>query len=127
MTTKLTQQNAVGYRRPPVSTQFQPGKSGNPKGRPKANTRRRSSMARAALEQKVLVTDDGSNRKASVRQIAFKRLGEKALSGDIKSMNFLLTRENEEAPPARDPLPVPLETALEILRAYFARETEKEK
>ena len=84
-------------------------------------------MARAALEQKVLVTDDGSNRKASVRQIAFKRLGEKALSGDIKSMKFLLTRENEEAPPARDPLPVPLETALEILRAYFARETEKEK
>ena len=25
----------VGYKKPPKSTQFQPGQSGNPKGRPK--------------------------------------------------------------------------------------------
>jgi Family of unknown function (DUF5681) len=127
MATKATQQGtySVGYGRPPISTQFRREQSGNPKGRPKETTRRKSSMARAALERKVDRSEDGSNRKASVRQVAFERIGEKALAGDIKSVNFLLARENDEQPPVPDQLPVPSETALEILRAYFARERAK--
>jgi hypothetical protein len=125
--TKPTRQGSytVGYQRPPISTQFRPEQSGNPKGRPKETARRKSSMARAALERKVCLSEDGSNRKASVRQVAFERIGDKALAGDIKSVNFLLARENDEQPPVPDQLPVPRETALEILRAYFARERAK--
>jgi hypothetical protein len=82
-------------------------------------------MAREALERKDGLSEDGSNRKASVRQVAYERIGEKALGGDIKSVNFLLARENDEQPPAPDRLPVPPETALEILREYFARERAK--
>ena len=115
----------VGYGRPPISTQFPREQSGNPKGRPKGTARRKSSMARAALERKVSLPEDGSNRKTSVRQVAFERIGEKALAGDIKSVNFLLARENDEQPPVPDQLPVPPETALEILREYFARERAK--
>jgi hypothetical protein len=82
-------------------------------------------MARAALEKKVRLSEAGSNRKASVRQVAFERIGEKALAGDIKSVNFLLAQENDEQPPVPDQLSVPPETALEILREYFARERAK--
>jgi hypothetical protein len=114
----------VGYGRPPISTQFRREQSGNPKGRPKETTRQKSSMARAALERKVCL-EDGPNRKASVRQVAFERIGEKALAGDIKSVNFLLARENDEQPPVPNQLPVPPETALEILREYFSRERAK--
>ncbi len=82
-------------------------------------------MARAALERKVCLSEDGSNRKTSVRQVAFERIGEKAFAGDIKSVNFLLARENDEQSPVPNQLPVPPETALEILREYFARERAK--
>ena len=125
--TKPTQQVSykVGYGKPPISTQFRREQSGNPKGRPKGITRRKSSMAREALEKKVCLSEDGSNRKSSVRQIGYEHIGEKALAGDIKSMNFLLAREDDEQPPVPDQLPVPPETALEILREYFTRERAK--
>jgi Family of unknown function (DUF5681) len=113
----------VGYAKPPISTQFQREQSGNPMGRPKGTKRPKSSIARAALERNV--SEDGSNRKASVRQVAYERIGEKALAGDIKSVNFLLARENDEQPPVPDQLPVRHETALEIIREYFARERAK--
>ena len=53
---------AVGYGRPPTSSQFQPGQSGNPKGRPKG-TRNASSMARDALERTVNIKVKGSLAK----------------------------------------------------------------
>jgi hypothetical protein len=109
----------VGYGRPPPWTQFKPKKSGNPKGRPKTNSRR--SIAQATLEKKLATAKTGGARK-SLRQLAFERIGEKASSGDIKSVDFLLARENEEQQLAPDQFPVSTETALDIVRAYFERE-----
>lgn len=39
--------NTVGYKQPPVATRFQPGVSGNPKGRPK----RKPTFAEMMLEE----------------------------------------------------------------------------
>ena len=50
----------VGYRRPPIETQFKPGQSGNPKGRPKkAKNEGWDEALWSALNEKVAVTRNG--------------------------------------------------------------------
>src|SRR4029453_1259685 len=85
---------AVGYGHPPISSQFQPGHSGNPKGRAKG-TRKASSMARDALERSINVKVKGSWKKTTVRKAAYRRLGERAVAGDAKALDYLLSRESE--------------------------------
>ena len=58
----------VGYGHPPIATRFQPGKSGNPRGRPKGR-RTLISFVRTALEQPVgFVTENGVNRPMSAKE-----------------------------------------------------------
>ena len=99
--------DAVGYGRPPKATQFQPGKSGNPRGRPKG-AKNAATMANLALDQKIPVTEKGVHRRMSVREVAFRRLAEKAVAGDLKTLAFLLTLAAEanshEAPAATEAL-----------------------
>jgi hypothetical protein len=53
----------VGYGRPPKETRFQPGKSGNPRGRPKAE-RHLGDALREALYRKIeVVNEKGDKRK----------------------------------------------------------------
>jgi hypothetical protein len=112
---------AVGYGHPPISSQFQPGHSGNPKGRPKG-TRKASSMARDALERSINVKVKGSWKKTTVRKAAYRRLGERAVAGDAKALDFLLTLESEE-PPGSDQAETDRSAAkdLAILQDFFDR------
>ena len=80
---------AIGYGRPPTSSQFQPGQSGNPKGRP-TGARNASSMARTALERMVSIQVKGTWRKMTVRKAAYLRLAERAVAGDAKAFDYLL-------------------------------------
>jgi Family of unknown function (DUF5681) len=112
----------VGYGRPPTSSQFQPGKSGNPQGRPKG-VRNASSMARDALERTINVKVKGTWRKMSVRKAAYLRLGERAVAGDAKALDYLLSLESEERPPGSDHAQTqPLSAKdFELLQRFFDR------
>ena len=113
---------AVGYGRPPTSSQFQPGQSGNPQGRPKG-ARKASSMARDALERTINVRVKGTWRKMTVRKAAYRSVGERAAAGDAKALDYLLAMESEEYPPGSDQAETDRSAAkdLAILQDFFDR------
>ena len=80
----------VGYRRPPKATQFAPGKSGNPKGRPKG-IRPVGAILNDIIHQKIAVTENGKTRRMSVLEIAFRRLANDAMRSDAKALKLLLS------------------------------------
>ena len=80
----------VGYRRPPKTTRFKPGQSGNPKGRP-AKARNFKSDVKKTLETPIRLVKDGKPQTVSTQEGVLLRLREKALKGDARSMDLLVT------------------------------------
>jgi hypothetical protein len=78
----------VGYGKPPRHTQFKPGCSGNPRGRPK-DSKNLSTLLHEALNEPVVVTENGRRRKVSKRQAVIKQLVNRSAQGDLKAMQML--------------------------------------
>lgn len=117
-----TEKYAIGKGRPPVATRFKPGKSGNPKGRPKGS-KNAQTLAKAELNRKVVVTVNGRKRSMTVAEIASRRIGDKAMTGDAKAFSFLIAIAGigsvSDEPPA-DRITTP-EQDRAILADYFKR------
>jgi Family of unknown function (DUF5681) len=79
----------VGYKKPPRHSRFQPGKSGNPRGKQKG-VRNFSTDVKRTLEVPVRLNDQGRTRRVSTQEAALLRLREKALKGDPRSIAQLL-------------------------------------
>ena len=79
----------VGFGKPPRSTRFKPGQSGNPNGRPRG-----AKNFAVAIEQelvtRVTVTENGRRRRISKREVIAKHLVNKAAGGDLKAIPLLL-------------------------------------
>ena len=74
----------VGYGKPPRATQFKPGQSGNPMGRPKG-ARGIAKVLEAALAQEVSVTEGGRATRISKREALILSLVTKAIKGDMRA------------------------------------------
>ena len=97
MTDKEPAEKSVGYKHPPKATQFKPGRSGNPKGRPRG-AKNFATALEDELAARVLITENGKRRTISKRQAIAKQIVNKAASGDLKAIPVVLneTRLREE-------------------------------
>ena len=80
---------AIGYKKPPKHSQFKPGQSGNPKGRPKG-TKNLATDLQEELTAKIVVREGSQDQKISKQRALVKTLFNNALKGDIRAINAFL-------------------------------------
>jgi hypothetical protein len=113
---KPSETEAIGYKRPPSKTQFKPGKSGNPRGRPK----RKVDMSRAlnqAFNDKIVVS--GLGKSLTGMEAFVQSIVDRVLKGDSKAIPELVrlfTKANLFKP---IPDPTQLTGVVVMPAAYF--------
>jgi hypothetical protein len=79
----------VGYGKPPRRSQFVKGQSGNSRGRP-AGAKNLKTLLSKALNELVIVTENGGRRKISKREAIVTQLVNRAAKADYKAIQILL-------------------------------------
>jgi hypothetical protein len=114
----------IGYGKPPRHTRFRPGQSGNPRGRPK-DAKNLSTLVHEALNEPVVVTENGRRRKVSKCRAIITQLVNRSAQADLKATQILLGIVQEierrcEAEPAVTTFDAADEKVLEQLTARFS-------
>jgi Family of unknown function (DUF5681) len=88
----MSENYAVGYRKPPVRTRFKKGQSGNPTGRPRRKERplHIESALKNALNSRVTVKENGKVRQITKFDATITQLVNKAASGHLPSVKLLI-------------------------------------
>jgi hypothetical protein len=116
----------VGYNCPPKNTQFKPGRTGNPKGRPKS-VRNFKTDLRDELSELITIRENGQERKITKLRALVKALVAAAIKGDMRAANAIVTFSTKSLAGAED-------TALttdtttddqDIIDAFVERELER--
>lgn len=79
----------TGYGKPPKESQFKPGQSGNPKGRPKG-AKSLKSVVQKELASKIEIRVQGKKTRTTKLEAAIMKLVNDALSGNAKALSELL-------------------------------------
>jgi hypothetical protein len=116
----------VGYGKPPRHTRFKPGRSGNPRGRP-SGSKNLSTLLNEALNEPVIVAENGGQRKISKRRAIIKQLVNQSAKADLRATKILLDiiqeieRQTEPAPSETSSFGPADEKVIEQLRARLHR------
>src|SRR5438309_11584385 len=78
----------VGYGKPPKNTQFQKGKSGNPKGRPKKSQNLQTRFWKLATKS-VLVKEGNKQVRMEMIDVGLLQMLRQATGGDLSAMKEL--------------------------------------
>ncbi|MGY0782011.1 hypothetical protein FBZ85_11611 [Azospirillum brasilense] len=92
----MTGDYKVGYKKPPPSHRFQPGKSGNPKGRPR-KSKNLSALLAGILGETVTLREDGAMRTVSKGEAMLLAQTHKAIKGDTRAFEAILKLETKTA------------------------------
>lgn len=124
---KTSRSYEVGYGRPPVASQFKAGQSGNAKGRPKGS-KNLSTLLREEMDAKILVTENGVQKRMPKGRVAVRQQVDKAVKGDSRAFLTLMKldaalgaadgRVAETAAPASE---IPPSSYDDIVAAFLAR------
>lgn len=79
----------VGYANPPLHSRFRPGRSGNPRGRPKGSRNFKTILAAAMHEKVTIRTAKGPKRITKLEALIQKTIND-ALTGDVRSTRIML-------------------------------------
>jgi len=84
----MTKKILPGYSNPPQNTQFKPGQSGNPKGRPKGimNT---MTFLEKELNSTIYINENGRRIRISKKQAILKQYINQAIKGDFRHFSHL--------------------------------------
>lgn len=131
-----TDNDPIGFGRPPKSGQFKPGQSGNPRGR-KAKQKRRHSDGMSPtvaddvideLGQVLIVRENGREKKISKQRAFVIALVNSAIKGDVRAINAVVAlaknfgATNAENDSSDDDDSVGDLKDLEVLETFVARE-----
>ena len=96
----------VGYGKPPPHTRFVKGQSGNSRGRSRGAKNMKTLLSKA-LNELVVVTDNGGRRKISKREAIITQLVNRSAKADFKAIQILLGMirdiESDTDPHSSDP------------------------
>jgi hypothetical protein len=84
------QDGPIGYKRPPVATQFKPGVSGNPSGRPKSVRSFKVELL-DELGEVMRVREGDSELEISKARAIAKSLVKAAVGGDLRAVSLLVS------------------------------------
>src|SRR5712671_357999 len=116
----------VGYGKPPRHSQFVKGQSGNPRGRP-PGAKNLKTLLSEALNEPVIVTENGGQRKISKREAIVTQLVNRSATADLRAIKILLDilrdieGQTEPSSTEASAFTAADEKVIEQLRARFAK------
>ena len=115
----------VGYGKPPCHTRLVKGQSGNPRGRP-PGSKNLSTLLSEALNETVIVTENGGRRKVTKRQAIITQLVNRSATADFRAIKILLDivrdieSQTEPSAPETSDFSEADEKVLEQIKARFS-------
>jgi hypothetical protein len=113
----------VGYGKPPKSTQFKSGHSGNPKGRPRKSSTFADEI-RAEMNSKIVATENGKSQKITKQRAIIKRHVINAINGNLGSAKLLIEGMQQDLSNGQDSLGAILDAFQERNRQLAPRPAE---
>jgi Family of unknown function (DUF5681) len=118
----MSDDDQIGYGKPPKATRFKKGKTGNPKGRPKAARNFKTDLMEE-MREKVVIREGERSRKIPKQRAVIKTLVARTLKGDPRATDTLVNvllkvlDPEGEAPITGQPLNSEERDVLESLKA----------